>query len=62
MHCDDKEQKIDNIDRILELDGDLSEAQRSKLLEIADKCPVHKTLSTQTDIKTTLKEQKNSMQ
>jgi uncharacterized OsmC-like protein/alpha/beta superfamily hydrolase len=61
MHCDDKEQKIDNIDRILELEGDLSEVQRNKLLEIADKCPVHKTLSTRTDIKTTLKEHKNTI-
>lgn len=62
MHCDDKDQKIDNIDRILQLEGDLSEAQRNRLLEIADKCPVHKTLSTQTDIKTTLKEHKSTIQ
>ncbi len=54
IHCDDKDQKIDNIERILELEGNLTEAQRKRLVEIADKCPVHKTLSTQTNIKTTL--------
>lgn len=54
-HCEEKEQKIDTIERVLELEGELSESQQKKLLEIANKCPVHKTLSTQTDIKTYLK-------
>lgn len=37
--------KIDRITREIKLVGDLSEEQRTKLLEIADKCPVHKTLT-----------------
>ena len=56
QHCDEKEAKIDNIERILELEGELSESQQKRLLEIANKCPVHKTLSTQKNIKTYLKE------
>ncbi len=42
--CDTKEGKVDRIDRVITLEGTLDEAQRTKLLEIADKCPVHRTL------------------
>jgi uncharacterized OsmC-like protein len=35
---------LDRIDRYIELTGDLSDEQRNRLLEIADKCPVHQTL------------------
>ncbi len=35
---------IDHFERVIRLDGDLDEAARRKLLEIADKCPVHTTL------------------
>jgi len=38
--------KIDTFKRDIELFGDLNDAQRIRLLEIADKCPVHKTLSS----------------
>lgn len=37
--------KIDKITRTIKLEGDLDEATRQRLLEIADKCPVHKTLT-----------------
>ncbi len=37
--------KRDCIQRIITLDGDLSEEQRQRLLEIANKCPVHRALS-----------------
>jgi uncharacterized OsmC-like protein len=37
--------KIDRLSRDIQLEGDLSEEQRAKLLEIADKCPVHRTLT-----------------
>lgn len=47
--------KIDHFDRLLELDGPLSDEQRAKLLEIANKCPVHKTLHSPVEIKTKLK-------
>jgi len=47
VHAQDAEvgrSKIDTFTRILKLEGDLDDAQRARLLEIADKCPVHKTL------------------
>ncbi|MEM9856289.1 MAG: bifunctional alpha/beta hydrolase/OsmC family protein [Bacteroidota bacterium] len=43
-NCENSSAKIDQIEREIELIGNLSVAQREKLLEIADKCPVHKTL------------------
>jgi uncharacterized OsmC-like protein/esterase/lipase len=36
--------KIDQIKRLIKLEGNLTQAQRKRLIEIADKCPVHKTL------------------
>lgn len=47
--------KIDHFERVLEIEGDLDEEQRKKLLEIADKCPVHRTLHAPVEIRTTLK-------
>jgi len=52
--CETKDGKIDRIDRVLELEGALDDAQRAKLLEIADKCPVHRTLHSEVSVKTTL--------
>jgi putative redox protein len=46
--------KIDTFTREIILQGDLDEAQRKRLLEIADKCPVHKTLESATQIITNL--------
>jgi putative redox protein len=48
--CDDKSALLDHIERNIELTGDLSEAQRARLLEIANKCPVHKTLTSKIKI------------
>jgi len=53
--CETKEGKIDRIDREVELAGKLDEAQRAKLLEIANKCPVHRTLHSEVWIPTRLK-------
>ncbi|MBL4767544.1 MAG: OsmC family protein, partial [Rhodobacteraceae bacterium] len=36
--------RIDEFTRVIRFEGDLSDEQRARLLEIADKCPVHKTL------------------
>ncbi len=47
--------KIDKIERIIEFDGDLDNDQRKRLVEIADKCPVHKTLQSEINIETRLK-------
>jgi len=52
--CETKEGRIDRIDREVELRGALSEEQRVRLLEIADKCPVHRTLTSEIDIRTRL--------
>jgi len=46
--------KIEVIERAITLTGDLSEAQRARLLVIADKCPVHRTLESHPVIKTRL--------
>lgn len=43
--CDTKDEMLDRIDRDIELTGDLTGEQREKLLEIADMCPVHRTLT-----------------
>ena len=37
--------KIEVIDREVELSGNLTAAQRERMIQIADRCPVHKTLS-----------------
>ena len=52
--CETREGKIDRIDRLITLEGDLGTQQRAKLLEIADKCPVHRTLHSEVLIKTQL--------
>jgi len=54
--CDTRTGKIDEIERNVTLEGDLSAEQRQKLLEIADKCPVHRTLHSESRIITRLKE------
>ena len=53
-HCEEDSAKIDTFTREIKLTGNLSEVQKKRLLEIADKCPVHKTLHTKTQIITTL--------
>ena len=49
--CETKEGKIDQIGLDLEFAGPLSDEQRSQLLEIAKKCPVHRTLTSETNIR-----------
>ncbi|WP_439155758.1 bifunctional alpha/beta hydrolase/OsmC family protein [Yoonia sp.] len=46
--------KVDHFDRLIRLDGDLSADQRARLLAIADKCPVHRTLERTSTISTEL--------
>ena len=52
--CETRDGKLDKIDREIELSGPLDEAQRARLLEIADKCPVHRTLHSEVSITTRL--------
>ena len=50
--CETTEGRVDRIERDLELRGALSREQRGRLQEIADRCPVHRTLSGEIDIVT----------
>ena len=50
--CETKEGKIDRIEREIHLVGTLDPEQKKKLLEIADKCPVHRTLRSEISIQT----------
>jgi len=43
---------LDQIDRVIRMDGALDDEQRRKLMEIADKCPVHRTLTSEIRIVT----------
>ncbi len=52
--CETKEGKVDRIERAIELGGPLSDEQRDRLLEIANKCPVHRTLKSEINIQTRL--------
>tara|TARA_R110002110_G_scaffold205066_7_gene417330 strand:- start:488406 stop:489611 length:1206 start_codon:yes stop_codon:yes gene_type:complete len=52
--CDDKATKIDVLEREITLRGDLSSAERERLMEIADRCPVHRTLHNELHVKTAL--------
>ncbi len=54
--CDTQPARVDRIDRTLELVGDLDEPQRRRLLEIADRCPVHRTLAGEVRVETSLAE------
>ena len=49
-HCETEKGKLDRIRRDIEVRGDLDDEQRDRLLEIADKCPVHRTLKGEIDI------------
>jgi len=50
--CETKEGLLDRIERDIELTGTLTEDQRGKLLEISNRCPVHRPLTSEIDIKT----------
>ena len=54
--CETSSGKVDKIQRKIHLEGDLSAEQRARLLEIADKCPVHKTLHSEVRIESALEE------
>ncbi len=53
--CETKEGKIDRIEREIEIEGALDDAQRARLMEIANKCPVHRTLHSEVWVDTMLK-------
>ena len=52
--CETETGKVDVTERRLILEGDLDEAQRDRLAEIADRCPVHRTLESEVKVTTNL--------
>lgn len=50
--CETKVGMLDHIERVIAIEGDLDAEQRAKLMEIADKCPVHRTLTSEVHIVT----------
>ena len=52
--CETQEGMLDRIEREIALDGALSEEQRGRLLAIANRCPVHRTLTSEIVIETRL--------
>ena len=52
--CETKEGMLDRIEREISLTGALTPDQRAKLLDIANRCPVHRTLTSEISIRTRL--------
>lgn len=52
--CEDQPRRVDRIERELELTGPLDDQQRARLVAIAEKCPVHRTLTSTVEIATHL--------
>ena len=52
--CETKEGMLDRIEREIALTGPLGEEQKTRLLEIANKCPVHRTLTSEIKIESWL--------
>jgi putative redox protein len=52
--CETREGRVDRIERVIELEGPLDASARARLLEIADKCPVHRTLRGEVIVPTRL--------
>jgi len=52
LNCETKEGMLDRIDRNITMEGPLDAEQRKRLLEIANKCPVHRTLESEIEIRT----------
>jgi putative redox protein len=52
--CETKEGMLDRIEREISLSGPLADEQRARLLEMAERCPVHRTLTSEISIRTRL--------
>ena len=53
--CETRNNRVDQIEREIELRGALDTSQRQRLLEIADRCPVHRTLHGEVRVRTRLR-------
>jgi uncharacterized OsmC-like protein/alpha-beta hydrolase superfamily lysophospholipase len=56
LDCEKPKAKLDQFERELSLEGNLDEEQRARLLEIAERCPVHRTLESRVQITSRLKD------
>lgn len=54
VNCENPNAKMDKIEVAIELKGKLTQEQKNKMLDIANKCPVHRTLTSKIVINTTL--------
>lgn len=54
-NLEDPKSKIDHFSRSIEIEGDLDDDQRQRLLEIANKCPVHRTMEGEIEVETDLR-------
>ncbi len=52
VDCDTVTGKVDEFRRTISLEGELTDAEKARMLEIADRCPVHKTLHAEVKIRT----------
>ena len=50
--CETREGKLDRIEREITLEGALGDEQKARLMEIAERCPVHRTLTSEISIRT----------
>jgi putative redox protein len=48
--CESREGRVDRIERAIRIEGDLDAEQRDRLMQIANRCPVHQTLTSETVI------------
>ena len=54
-NSENKGAKIEKIEKIIELEGNLDDTQKKRLIEMADRCPVHRTLHSEVLIETKVK-------
>lgn len=54
--CEDSERRLDRLTRVITIEGEIDDETRKRMLEIADRCPVHKTLSKRISIESKLNE------
>ncbi|WNG40994.1 alpha/beta fold hydrolase [Archangium violaceum] len=59
QHCETKEGKVDRIERVVTLEGPLGAEQRQRLVQMADRCPVHRTLESEIDVNTFLEDEED---
>jgi putative redox protein len=55
-HCETETRRIERIERTISLRGNLTKEQKQRLLDLADRCPVHQTLGSRVDVVTKLDE------